>query len=78
MNELLKEIEVIVNSGTKLNINYYINEVLDLEHQKEIYDYFREAETESIEDALQELGEEEYTEEDVRLVRIKFISEMGH
>jgi len=78
MNDLLKEIEVIVNSGTKLNINYYINEVLDLEHQQEIYNYFREAETESIEDALRELGEEEYTEEDIRLVRIKFISEMGH
>ena len=78
MNELLKEIEVIVNSGTKLNINYYINEVLDLEHQQEIYDYFREAETESIQDALRELGEDEYTEEDIRLLRIKFISEMGH
>jgi ATP-dependent DNA helicase RecQ len=78
MNDLLKEIEVIVNSGTKLNINYYINEILDLEHQQEIYDYFREAETESIEDALHELGEDEYTEEDIRLIRIKFISEMGH
>ena len=78
MNELLKEIEAIVNSGTKLNINYYINEVLDEEHQQEIFDYFREAETESIQDALKELGEDEYTEEDVRLIRIKFMSEMGH
>jgi ATP-dependent DNA helicase RecQ len=78
MNDLLKEIEAIVNSGTKLNINYYINEVLDLDHQQEIYDYFREAETESVQDALKELGEDEYTEEDIRLVRIKFISEIGH
>lgn len=78
MNELLKEIEAIVNSGTKLNINYYINEVLDEEHQQEIFDYFREAETESIQDALKELGEDEYTEEDIRLIRIKFMSEMGH
>ena len=78
MNELLKEIEAIVNSGTKLNINYYIDEVLDEEHQQEIYGYFREAETESIQDALEELGEDEYTEEDIRLIRIKFLSEMGH
>jgi ATP-dependent DNA helicase RecQ len=67
-----------VNSGTKLNINYYIDEVLDEEHQQEVYDYFREAETESIQDALDELGEDEYTEEDIRLIRIKFLSEMGH
>jgi len=73
-----KRIEAIVNSGTKLNINYYIDEVLDEEHQQEIYDYFREAETESIQDALEELGEDEYTEEDIRLIRIKFLSEMGH
>ena len=78
MNDLLKEIEAIVNSGTKLNINYYIDEVLDEEHQNEIFDYFREAKTESIQDALNELGEDEYTEEDIRLIRIKFMSEMGH
>lgn len=79
MNDLLKEIEAIVNSGTKVDINYYINEVLDEEHQEEVFDYFREeAETESIEDALQELGEDEYTEEDIRLMRIKFISELGN
>ncbi len=78
MNDLLKEIEAIVNSGTKLNINYYIDEVLDTEHQEEIYEYFREAETESIEEAINELGEEEYSEEDIRLMRIRFVSEMGH
>ena len=78
MNELLKEIEAIVNSGTKLNINYYINEVMDEDHQNEVYDYFREAENESIDLALNELGEEEYSEEDIRLMRIQFLSEMGH
>ncbi len=79
MNDLLKEIEAIVNSGTKLNLDYYINEVLDEEHQNEIFVYFREeAETESIDEALQELGEDEYTEEDIRLMRIKFMSEMGN
>ncbi len=76
--ELLDEIEAIVNSGTKLNINYYINEVLDAERQEEIYDYFREAENENIDDALDELGDDEYTEEDIRLMRVKFISEMGN
>ena len=79
MNTLLDEIEAIVNSGTKLNLNYYIDSVLDKEHQDEIFDYFREdAETESIEEALIELGEDDYTEEDIRLMRIKFMSEMGN
>jgi ATP-dependent DNA helicase RecQ len=79
MNDLLKEIEAIVFSGTKLNIDYYINEVLDQEHQDEIYDYFKDdAENESIEDAVKELGEEEYTEEDIRLMRIKFLSNEGN
>ncbi len=79
MNDLLKEIESIVQSGTKINLDYYINEVLDEDHQQEIFDYFREdAETESIEAALKELGENEYSEEDIRLMRIKFFSEMGN
>jgi len=78
MGNLLKEIESIVNSGTRLNIDYYITDVMDQEHMQEIYDYFREAETESVEDALAELGEDEYTAEDIRLVRIKFLSEMGN
>ncbi len=78
MDEILTEIEAIINSGTKLNINYYINEVLDNDHQDEIYNYFSDAENESIEHALEILGEEEYNEYDVRLMRIKFISEMGH
>ena len=79
MNTLLDEIESIINSGTKLNLDYYIDTVLDRDHQQEIFDYFKEeAETESVEDALRELGENEYTEEDIRLMRIKFISELGN
>jgi ATP-dependent DNA helicase RecQ len=77
--DLLTEIEAIVNSGTKLNLDYYISQVMDEDKQEEIYDYFREeAETESISDALKELGEENYSEEEVRLMRIKFLTEMGH
>ncbi|MFW5644802.1 MAG: HRDC domain-containing protein, partial [Bacteroidota bacterium] len=79
MSELLNEIEAIINSGTKLNLDYYINEVIDEDKQEDIFLYFREdAESESLEEALQELGEEEYSEEEVRLMRIKFMSEMGH
>jgi ATP-dependent DNA helicase RecQ len=77
MPKLLDEIEAIVNSGTKLNLDYYINEVLDEDHQDEVFDYFREAETESVNEALDELGEDEYSEEDIRLMRIKFMAEMG-
>ncbi len=78
MSDLLSEIEAIVNSGTRLNLDYYIDEILDEDQQQEIYDYFREAETESIEDALEELGRDAYSEEEIRLMRIKFISEMGN
>jgi len=76
--DLLDEIESIVNSGTKLNIDYYINTLMDQEHQDEIYDYFREASNESIEDALADLGEDYFTEDEIRLIRIKFISDLGH
>jgi ATP-dependent DNA helicase RecQ len=79
MPELLTEIEAIINSGTKLNLDYYISQVMDEDKQEEIYEYFREeAETESLEDALKELGEEHFTEEEIRLIRIKFMTEMGH
>lgn len=78
MPDLLTEIEAIVNSGTKLNIDYYIDEILDEDHQQEVFEYFREAESESIQEALEELGEDEYSEEDIRLMRIKFLSEMGN
>ncbi len=79
MPQLIEEIESIVQSGTKLNIDYYINQTIDEEKQEDIYEYFREeAETESIEAALEELGEEEYSEEEIRLMRIKFFSELGN
>ena len=78
MSVLLTEIEAIVHSGTKINLDYYINEVMDEEHQDEVFDYFREAESDSISEALDELGEDEYTEDDIRLIRIKFMSEMGN
>jgi ATP-dependent DNA helicase RecQ len=78
MNDLLSEIESIVSSGTKININYYIDEVVDEDKQDDIYDYFRSAETDSVEEALKELGDEDYSEEEIRLMRIKFISELGN
>ncbi|MDR3693722.1 DNA helicase RecQ [Mucilaginibacter sp.] len=77
-DEILKEVETIVNSGTKLNLNYYIDEVIDEDKQDEIFDYFRTAEVDSIDDALAELGNEDYTREEVQLMRIKFLSEMGN
>lgn len=76
--DLIEEIEAIVNSGTKLNIDYYLDEIMDDEKLEEIYEYFREAETESIDEALAELGEEYFNEEEIRLVRIKFFSELAN
>ncbi|TVQ91531.1 MAG: DNA helicase RecQ [Bacteroidetes bacterium] len=76
--ELLAEIESIVASGTKIDIKYYINEMIDEDKQEEIFDYFKTAETDSYTKALEELGEEDYTEEEIRLMRIKFMSEMGN
>lgn len=78
LDELLSEVERIVASGTKLDISYYVDEIIDPYHQEEIFEYFREAESDSIESALKELGEDEYTEEEVRLVRIMFMSEIGN
>jgi ATP-dependent DNA helicase RecQ len=78
MIELIEEIEAIVNSGTKININYYLDEAMDEDRVEEIYEYFREAESESINDAINELGEADYSEEEIRLVRIKFFSELGN
>jgi ATP-dependent DNA helicase RecQ len=76
--EVLKEVETIVNSGTKLNLNYYIDEVIDEDKQEEVFDYFRTAEIDSIDDALVELGSDDYTREEVQLMRIKFMSELGN
>lgn len=75
--DLLREMEAIVYSGTKLNLDYYVEDAIDEDRQEEILDYFHEAETDDIEEALDELGEEEYSEEDVRLMRILFHSENG-
>ena len=76
--DLLKEVESIVNSGTKLNIGYFVDEMIDSDRQEEVYDYFRTAEVDSIKEALNELGEEDYTFEDIQLMRIKFMSELGN
>lgn len=76
--EILREVESIVNSGTKLNLNYFIDEVIDEDKQDEVYDYFKSAEIDSIDDALVELGADEYTREEVQLMRIKFMSELGN
>jgi len=78
VKELLTELESIVASGTKLDISYYIDEYVDPYHQDEIFDYFHDAETDSIESALNELGEEEFNEEEIRLIRLKFLSEVGN
>ncbi|NOY94828.1 MAG: DNA helicase RecQ [Chlorobi bacterium] len=78
VKDILTEVEAIVNSGTRLNIDYYIDMVLDKEPQEDIFEYFREAEDDLIETALAELGEDEYSEEDMRLMRIKFMSDMGN
>ena len=78
MDELLTEIEAIVNSGTRLDIQYYLNSVMDEDKVEDIYLYFKEdAETDSLEDAIEELGAE-YSEEEIRLMRIKFISEVAN
>lgn len=78
MGELLSEVEAIVNSGTRLNLEYYISTVIDEERQNDIFSYFKEeAESDSLEDAIKELGNE-FEEEEIRLMRIKFLSEMGN
>lgn len=78
ISELLTEVERIVSSGTKLDISYYVNEYVDPYHQEEIYEYFSEAESDSISDAIEALGEDEFSEEEIRLMRIKFMSDIGN
>ena len=78
LSDLIMEIESIVHSGTKVNISYYINEIIDEDKQEESLAYFKESNSDSIADALKELGEDEYTEEEIRLMRIKFMSEFGN
>jgi len=76
-SELLDEVEAIVYSGTKINIDYFLNEIMDEERIDDIFDYFKESQTDDLENAMTELGPE-YSEEEIRLIRIKFISEMGN
>ncbi len=75
--ELLDEIEAIVYSGTKISINYFIDEIMDEDRQLDIFDYFKESESDDLQDAVNELGSE-FSEEEIRLMRIKFLSEMGN
>ncbi|MDE7452346.1 MAG: HRDC domain-containing protein, partial [Paramuribaculum sp.] len=75
-SELIDNIEGIVNSGTKINIDYYIDEILDEEQQEEIFDFFKNSESGDIAEAFRAFGDE-YTEDEIRLMRIKFLSEMG-
>lgn len=77
-NELIQEMETIVSSGTRLNISYYLDEVMDPEKQEEVIEYFRDSETDSVDAALKELGADDYTEEEIRLMRLKFLSEFGN
>jgi len=78
VKDIISEVEAIVHAGTRLNIDYYINDVLDEEHQEEIFEYFREAEDDTIKSAIEELGEDDYSEEDIRLMRVKFLSDLGN
>ncbi|MCB9017916.1 MAG: DNA helicase RecQ [Paludibacteraceae bacterium] len=78
-SELLDEIEAIVYSGTKININYFLSQIMDQDRIDEVFGYFKEeAESDDINQAIEDLGAEDYTEEEIRLVRIKFLSEMGN
>ena len=76
-DELLDEVEAIVYSGTRLNIDYFLDEVMDEDHIDDIYDYFAESDTDKLSVAQDELGDE-YSEDEIRLVRIKFLSEMAN
>lgn len=78
MEELIEEIEHICYSGTKLNLDYYINQVIDPERQDEIYDYFLQTDSDNIKVALKEFDGEDISEEELRLMRIKFLSEMAN
>ncbi len=78
MEELMQELYAIVNSGTKVNIDYYIDDMVDEYSKDDIYDYFREAESDSVDDAFKELQEDDITYEEIELVRIKFLSELAN
>jgi ATP-dependent DNA helicase RecQ len=78
IRELLDEVEAIVYSGTKINIDYFLDEVMEPDRIDEIFDYFSTAETDDIDAALQELGENDFSDIEVRLIRVKFLSEIGN
>ena len=75
--DLIREVEAIVYSGTRININYFIEDVVDEDRVADIYEYFKESVTDDINEALSELGSD-YSEEEVRLIRIKFLSELAN
>ncbi len=76
-DELLDEVEAIVYSGTKINISYFLNEIMDDDRQEDIFEYFKESDSDDLNEAIRELGND-YSEEEIRLVRIKFLSELGN
>ena len=77
--DLLDEVDSIVYSGTKINIDYFLHEIMDQERIDEAFDYFKnQAQTDNVEEALRNLGEDDYTEPEIRLIRIKFLSELGN
>jgi len=78
MEQLLEEMESIVSSGTRLNLDYYITDLIEEDRQEEVYDYFRTAHSDSLQDALEDLGKDNYSMEEIQLMRIKFMSEMAH
>ena len=78
MEALLREMDMIVTSGTKLDINYYLNDTLDEAVIEDVFDYFKEADSDSVEDAFKELEEEDFTLEEIQLVKIKFLSELAN
>ena len=78
-NDLLDEVDSSVYSGTKINIDYFLHEIMDQERIDEAFDYFKnQAQTDNVEEALRNLGEDDYTEPESRLIRIKFLSELGN
>ena len=77
LGDLIEEIESIVHSGTKVNIDYYLNDILDEDSQEDIYEYFMEADSDSVAEAMEEF-EDDFTEDEIRLMRIKFMSEVAN
>ena len=77
-DDLIKEIETIVDSGTKLNLQYMLDSMIDDYEQEELWDFFKESENFSLEEARQEFSEEEYSDEQIRIARVQFISNIGN